>query len=160
MVGLLRLVIFAATMVSGGTTLAQGDGFRQAVKFHGKRLECIRPDGQPAPIKLKSPVASPGAEQGGRLFFNIPLLREFSPEVGWFIFYHECGHTYAGDSETEADNYAVYRAFMDGWLNDQTLRAICDSFGNGPAHGPYPAGQERCQNVLGYYDTLLLASRR
>ena len=75
------------------------------------------------------------------------LLARYSGAVQLFVFHHECGHTRVGESELEADCWAVGQGVRDGWLDRNGLAQVCRSFDNAPETDTHPSGKRRCANI-------------
>ena len=67
--------------------------------------------------------------------------------VRLFVFHHECGHHNVGESELDADCWAVDRGVRDGWLDAKGLDAVCRSFEDAPETDTHPSGRRRCRNL-------------
>jgi hypothetical protein len=67
--------------------------------------------------------------------------------VRLFVFTHECGHISVGDSELDADCFAVNRGVGDRWLDRKGLKEVCDSFEGAPETDTHPSAKRRCANL-------------
>ena len=65
-------------------------------------------------------------------------MNQQPPTVRLFVFNHECGHLSVGDSELDADCYAVNRGVREHWLDRKGLNQVCDSFEGVPKPIPIP----------------------
>ena len=88
-----------------------------------------------------------GLAAPGVVVFNPRLLNRWSDTVRLFVFTHECGHISVGDSELDADCYAVNRGVKDGWLDRKGLAQVCDSFEGAPETDTHPSAKRRCVNL-------------
>jgi hypothetical protein len=81
------------------------------------------------------------------LMLNPRLLSAYGKTVQLFVFHHECGHHHVGESELEADCWAVSRGVRDGWLDRTGLGEVCESFEDAPETSTHPSGRRRCANL-------------
>ncbi len=121
----------------------------EAVEIDGERLECPGSE-----IRINNSIPSEAAASSGYygrslIEINLRLVRQLSPAVQKFIFYHECGHNHGRLRELDADKFAITQAVTEGWLTESVARAICRSFGpmDAPASPPHPAPRVRCAQV-------------
>ena len=131
---------------------------RDSVNFGGKKLQCKDRSGRPVPLYYGDD-GSPGTafvneRDGSVIEFNPDILAEYSYEVQWFIFYHECGHIHIGGSELAADKYALGVAHREGWLTERVASRICDSFHNAPETSSHPSGRRRCRHIFERFNEL------
>jgi hypothetical protein len=130
-------------------TLAQkpaGDSY----EISGRTVHCgnVR-------IRTDRHLPSEGAAAPGLLLLNPRMLSEQPEIVRLFVFHHECGHHKVGDSELEADCWAVDRGVRDGWLDAKGLDAVCRSFEDAPESDSHPSGRRRCRNLNQCFSTVI-----
>lgn len=115
-----------------------GDGFELA----GRTVRCgnVR-------ILTDRRLPSEGAASPGLLLLNPRMLSEQPASVRLFVFHHECGHHNVGESELDADCWAVDRGVRDDWLDAKGLDAVCRSFEDAPETDTHPSGRRRCRNL-------------
>ena len=75
------------------------------------------------------------------------MMNQQPPTVRLFVFTHECGHITVGDSELDADCFAVNRGVSDRWLDRKGLKEVCDSFEGAPETDTHPSAKRRCANL-------------
>jgi hypothetical protein len=92
-------------------------------------------------------LPSEGAQAPGLLILNPDMLNEQPAIVRLFVFHHECGHHNVGDSELEADCWAVGKGVQEGWLDAKGLGQVCQSFEDAPETSTHPSGRRRCRNL-------------
>src|SRR5262249_35841800 len=92
-------------------------------------------------------LPSEGAEAPGVLILNPDMLNEQPAIVRLFVFHHECGHHNVGDSELEADCWAVGQGVREGGLDAKGLDQVCRSFEDAPETSTHPSGRRRCRNL-------------
>jgi hypothetical protein len=92
-------------------------------------------------------LPSEGAAAPGLLILNPRMLSEQPASVRLFVFHHECGHHNVGESELQADCWAIDRGVRDGWLDAKGLEAVCQSFEDAPETDTHPSGKRRCRNL-------------
>ena len=88
-----------------------------------------------------------GLAARGVVVFNPRLLGRQTDTVRLFVFHHECGHLHVGQSELEADCWAIGRGVREGWLDRTGLRAVCRSFDGMPETATHPSAKRRCRNL-------------
>lgn len=81
------------------------------------------------------------------IVLNTQILSRYSPQVRRFVFLHECGHVHVGGNELAADCWGLQQGLKEGSLNEQSLDAICKSWGNAPATDTHPSAKRRCANL-------------
>lgn len=117
------------------------------VEIAGRTLKCGN-----ARIYLDRDLPNMGMAEpfSKTIVLNPRALATESPEVRWFIFYHECGHIMGHLNEKKADTYAVKRASEEGWLTENVLAKICRSYGDmdEPASRTHPAPRDRCNSLM------------
>jgi hypothetical protein len=91
------------------------------------------------------------------LVLNPALLGRYSATVRMFVYHHECGHHHVGGDELGADCWAVKQGVSAGWLREQQLGEICNSFGNAKATATHPAALSRCRALRACYVAALKA---
>lgn len=113
-----------------------------SVEIAGRTLRCGN-------VRILSDrhLPSEGAAADGVLILNPRMLSEQPASVRLFVFHHECGHHNVGDSELEADCWAVDQGVRDGWLDAKGLDAVCQSFEDAPESDTHPSGKRRCRNL-------------
>jgi hypothetical protein len=124
--------------LASGCAEAADDSFELA----GRTVRCDN-----VRIRTDRSLPSEGAAAPGLLLLNPRMLSEQPATVRLFVFHHECGHHNVGDSELEADCWAVDRGVRDGWLDAKGLGAVCRSFEDAPETDSHPSGQRRCRNL-------------
>jgi hypothetical protein len=92
-------------------------------------------------------LPSEGAEAPGMLILNPDMLNAQPATVRLFVFHHECGHHNVGDSELQADCWAVGQGVREGWLDAKGLDQVCRSFEDAPETSTHPSGRRRCHNL-------------
>ncbi len=113
-----------------------------ALEIAGKEVTCSHNR-----LIVDNRLENEGMSDGRNIVINKKLLRQFSPEVQWFIFYHECGHSHVGRSELKADCWAIREGKRQGWLKEEHLKPICDSWEDAPATATHPSARRRCSNI-------------
>jgi hypothetical protein len=114
----------------------------RSVTLAGRKMNCGKAD-----IMIDRSLPSEGGAGETVLILNPNMLNQQPPTVRLFVFTHECGHISVGDSELDADCYAVNRGVRDGWLSRQGLREVCDSFEGAPETDTHPSAKRRCANL-------------
>ncbi len=114
----------------------------RSVTLAGRKMNCGKAD-----IMIDRELPSEGGAGETVLILNPNMLNQQPPTVRLFVFTHECGHITVGDSELDADCYAVNRGVKDGWLNRKGLREVCDSFEGAPETDTHPSAKRRCVNL-------------
>jgi len=92
------------------------------------------------------PQNSPGMYAPGVIILDPHVLRQEKLVVQKFVFFHECGQGFVGESEHAADCFAAKHGIRNGWLKETDIEAICLSF-VGPATFTHPSGKSRCGNI-------------
>jgi hypothetical protein len=111
----------------------------RSVTLAGRKMSCGKAD-----IMIDHTLPSEGGAGETILILNPSMLNQQPPTVRLFVFTHECGHISVGDSELEADCFAVHRGVREGWLNRKGLRQVCDSFEGAPETATHPSAKRRC----------------
>ncbi len=107
------------------------------------------------PTVLNSNFDSWGGSYPGFIIMNPRANRKLPTTVKMFIYAHECGHQFQGAGELRADNFAIRRGILWGWLqNDKGMDQICRFIRKIPADAVHPPGPERCQKMMVYYKAL------
>jgi hypothetical protein len=114
----------------------------RSVTLAGRKMNCGKAD-----IMIDRSLPSEGGAGETVLILNPNMLNQQPPTVRLFVFTHECGHLTVGDSELDADCFAVNRGVKDGWLNRNGLSEVCDSFEGAPETDTHPSAKRRCANL-------------
>jgi hypothetical protein len=114
----------------------------RSVTLAGRKMNCGKAD-----IMIDRSLPSEGGAGETVLILNPNMLNQQPPTVRLFVFTHECGHITVGDSELDADCYAVNRGVKDGWLDRKGLSEVCDSFEGAPETDTHPSAKRRCVNL-------------
>ena len=143
----LAALALALTSVAAGTVLplTPAAGQRAAndsVQLAGRTVRC-----KDVRIVTDRGLPSEGAEAPGVLILNPDMLNEQPAIVRLFVFHHECGHHNVGDSELQADCWAVGQGVREGWLDTKGLDQVCRSFEDAPETSTHPSGRRRCRNL-------------
>jgi hypothetical protein len=143
----LAVLALALTSVAAGATLlltpaaAQGAP-SDSVQLAGRTVRC-----KDVRVVTDRGLPSEGAQAPGVLILNPDMLNEQPAIVRLFVFHHECGHHNVGDSELEADCWAVGQGVREGWLDAKGLDQVCRSFEDAPETSTHPSGRRRCHNL-------------
>jgi len=113
-----------------------------SVTLAGRKLSCGKAD-----IMIDRELPSEGGAGDTVLILNPNMLNQQPPTVRLFVFTHECGHLTVGDSELDADCFAVNRGVRDRWLDRKGLSEVCDSFEGAPETDTHPSAKRRCANL-------------
>jgi hypothetical protein len=124
-----------------GPASAQREG-SDSVRIAGRMAQC-----KGARIVSDSNLPSEGAAAPGVVVLNPRLLNVLPGAVRLFVFSHECGHHAVGESELEADCWAVRQGVREGWLDAKGLVQVCESFEDAPPTATHPSGRKRCSNL-------------
>ena len=108
----------------------------------GRKLACGKAD-----IYVDRDLPSEGGAGDTILILNPDMMNQQPPTVRLFVFTHECGHLTVGDSELDADCFAVNRGVRDRWLDRKGLKEVCDSFEGAPETDTHPSAKRRCANL-------------
>jgi hypothetical protein len=109
-------------------------------------------------IVIDNSLPSEGGAMGDHVLLLNPRMLNQQPEiVRLFVFHHECGHTKVGDSELDADCFAVKQGVRDGWLDKSGLTQVCDSFEGVPETATHPSAARRCRNIDQCFATAVAA---
>lgn len=114
------------------------------VEVAGREVRC---DNVRTRLDRHLPNLGAAAPEARLMLLNPRLLARYSGAVQLFVFHHECGHTRVGESELEADCWAVGQGVRDGWLDRNGLAQVCRSFDNAPETDTHPSGKRRCANI-------------
>ncbi|MFA5899999.1 MAG: hypothetical protein WC829_12915 [Hyphomicrobium sp.] len=121
---------------------AEEEWVGRSVTLAGRKVSCGKAD-----IMIDRTLPSEGGAGDTVLILNPNMLNKQPPTVRLFVFTHECGHITVGDSELDADCYAVDHGVRDGWLNRNGLGEVCDSFEGAPETDTHPSAKRRCANL-------------
>ena len=143
----LAVLALALTSVAAGAVLLLSPAAAQtaandSVQLAGRTVRC-----KDVRIVTDRGLPSEGAEAPGMLILNPDMLNEQPAIVRLFVFHHECGHHNVGDSELEADCWAVAQGVREGWLDGKGLDQVCRSFEDAPETSTHPSGRRRCRNL-------------
>jgi hypothetical protein len=140
----LALLALALTSAVAGTVLpaAAQRAANNSVQLAGRTVRC-----KDVRIVTDRGIPSEGAQAPGVLILNPDMLNAQPATVRLFVFHHECGHHNVGDSELEADCWAVGQGVRDGWLDAKGLDQVCLSFEDAPETSTHPSGRRRCRNL-------------
>src|SRR6476661_4444785 len=94
----------------------------RSVTLAGHKLNCGKAD-----IYVDRDLPSEGGAGDTVLILNPDMMNQQPPIVRLFVFNHECGHLSVGDSELDADCYAVGHGVREHWLDRKGLDQVCDS---------------------------------
>jgi hypothetical protein len=144
---ILRLLPAAALSLAAAvpTTLpvhAEEEFVGRSVTLAGRKMNCGKAD-----IMIDRNLPSEGGAGETVLILNPNMLNQQPPTVRLFVFTHECGHIHVGDSELDADCYAVNRGVKEGWLNRKGLAEVCNSFEGAPETDTHPSAKRRCAHL-------------
>jgi len=143
----LAVLALALTSVATGpallfTSAAAQSAAGDSVQLAGRTVRC-----KDVRVVTDRGLPSEGAEAPGLLILNPDMLNEQPAIVRLFVFHHECGHHNVGDSELEADCWAVGQGVREGWLDAKGLGQVCQSFDDAPETSTHPSGRRRCRNL-------------
>ena len=143
----LAVLALALTSVAAGAVLPRTPAAAQraandSVQLAGRTVRC-----KDVRIVTDRGLPSEGAEAPGVLILNPDMLNEQPAIVRLFVFHHECGHHNVGESELEADCWAVGQGVREGWLDTKGLEEVCRSFEDAPETSTHPSGRRRCRNL-------------
>ena len=113
-----------------------------SVTLAGRKMNCGKAD-----IMIDRDLPSEGGAGDTILILNPNMLNQQPPTVRLFVFTHECGHITVGDSELDADCFAVNRGVKERWLDRKGLSEVCDSFEGAPETDTHPSAKRRCTNL-------------
>ncbi|MEI9901643.1 MAG: hypothetical protein WDN31_17755 [Hyphomicrobium sp.] len=122
----------------------------RSVTLAGRKMSCGKAD-----IMIDRDLPSEGGAGETVLILNPNMLNKQPPTVRLFVFKHECGHITVGDSELDADCYAVGYGVREGWLDRKGLDEVCDSFEGAPETDTHPSAKRRCANLNRCYSKAL-----
>jgi hypothetical protein len=143
----LAVLALALTSVAAGAALLLTPAAAQraasdSVQLAGRTVHCKN-----ARVVTDRGLPSEGAEAPGVIILNPDMLNEQPVIVRLFVFHHECGHHNVGESELEADCWAVGQGVREGWLDAKGLGQVCQSFEDAPETSTHPSGRRRCRNL-------------
>jgi len=131
----------AAPVSTGGSAHAE-EWVGRSVTVAGRKLACGKAD-----ILIDRELPSEGGAGDSTLILNPNMLNRLPSTVRLFVFNHECGHLTVGDSELDADCYAVGHGVRERWLDRKGLEQVCDSFEGAPETDTHPSAKRRCANL-------------
>lgn len=131
----------AASHFAVGTAHAE-EWVGRSVTLAGRKVSCGKAD-----ILIDHELPSEGGAGDTTLILNPNMLNQQPPTVRLFVFNHECGHISVGDSELDADCYAVNHGVREGWLDRKGVAQVCDSFEGAPETDTHPSAKRRCANL-------------
>jgi hypothetical protein len=82
-----------------------------------------------------------------------PILNSYPHGVIGFIFAHECAHFLGITDEQAADAWAIKTGRNQRWINQFTVRQICQSVYFSPGDWTHAPGPVRCQLMLHAFGT-------
>ena len=133
---------FALAPLALSTSASAEDWIGRSVTLAGRKLQCGR-----AEIMVDRELPSEGGAGDDFLILNPDMLNQQPSTVRLFVFSHECGHLSVGDSELDADCFAVKRGVREGWLDRKGLTQVCNSFEGAPETETHPSAARRCRNL-------------
>jgi hypothetical protein len=139
---LLPMALLGLAVPPCASTSAAEEWVGHSVTLAGRKMSCGKAD-----IMIDRELPSEGGAGDTVLILNPNMLNQQPPTVRLFVFTHECGHLSIGDSELDADCFAVNRGVRDGWLDRQGLAQVCDSFEGAPETDTHPSAKRRCKNL-------------
>jgi hypothetical protein len=110
-----------------------------SITLAGRKVACGKAD-----ILIDRELPSEGGAGDTTLILNPEMLKQQPPTVRLFVFSHECGHLSVGDSELDADCFAVGRGVREHWLDRRGLDQVCQSFDGAPETDSHPSAKRRC----------------
>jgi len=113
-----------------------------SITLAGRKVACGKAD-----ILIDRELPSEGGAGDTTLILNPEMLKQQPPTVRLFVFSHECGHLSVGDSELDADCFAVGRGVREHWLDRRGLDQVCQSFDGAPETESHPSAKRRCTNL-------------
>lgn len=114
-----------------------------SIEIAGHKAVCTN-----STIGINNRLPSEGMNlDGRRILLNLRLMKRWPNPVQLFVFYHECGHSFVGESELEADCWAVRNGIKQEWLKEENLPGICASWEGAPETDTHPSAQRRCRNL-------------
>ncbi|MEO8420047.1 MAG: hypothetical protein ABI457_02530 [Hyphomicrobium sp.] len=136
------LLGLAAAVPSTFSAHAEEKFVGRSVTLAGRKVTCGKAD-----IYVDRDLPSEGGAGDTILILNPDMMNQQPPTVRLFVFTHECGHISVGDSELDADCFAVKRGVSDRWLDRKGLNEVCDSFEGAPETDTHPSAKRRCANL-------------
>lgn len=136
------LIGLTAASTTPNPAHAEEEWVGRSVTLAGRKVSCGKAD-----IMIDRTLPSEGGAGETVLILNPNMLNKQPPTVRLFVFTHECGHITVGDSELDADCYAVDHGVRDGWLDNKGLSEVCDSFEGTPETDSHPSAKRRCANL-------------
>ncbi len=145
----LPILLLLPAVLMGLTAPLPVDGVAHAeewvghsVTLAGRKVACGKAD-----ILIDRELPSEGGAGDTTLILNPDMLNEQPATVRLFVFSHECGHLSGGDSELDADCFAVGRGVREHWLDRRGLDQVCQSFDGAPETESHPSAKRRCANL-------------
>ena len=130
------LVSLAAAIPASTSADAEEKLVGRSVTLAGRKVACGKAD-----IYVDRDLPSEGGAGDTILILNPDMMNQQPPTVRLFVFNHECGHLSVGDSELDADCYAVNRGVREHWLDRNGLNQVCDSFEGVPETDTHPSAK-------------------
>ena len=129
--------------LSVGVARAESENWvGHSITLAGHKMVCGKAD-----ILLDRELPSEGGAGDTTLILNPDMLNAQPPTVRLFVFTHECGHLTVGDSELDADCWAVGRGVREHWLDRRGLDQVCQSFDGAPETDTHPSAKRRCAHL-------------
>ena len=132
----------AAAVPTSFSAQAEEQLIGRSVTLAGRKVSCGKAD-----IYVDRDLPSEGGAGDTVLILNPDMMNQQPPTVRLFVFTHECGHISVGDSELDADCFAVNRGVRERWLDRKGLTEVCDSFEGAPETDTHPSAKRRCANL-------------
>lgn len=82
-----------------------------------------------------------------------PGIFSLPPVIQVFIYAHECGHHIVGNSESDADCWAIQTGRNQGWFSADDFRWLILYFGRSPGDWTHAPGPQRLQYMEACYNT-------
>ena len=146
-----KRIFFCASLLHGLTA------FTANIKLSGKLLECPRVN-----IRFDRNIPGPGfveisrySDEKSNMVLNPDILNQMPKMARWFVFNHECAHTFAGPDERKADLVAVDLSYRQGWMNQEAVNQICEDFRGQPGDGDHEDGDTRCRYISNRFKELI-----
>ena len=136
------LLSLAAAVPTSTSAVAGEQLMGRSVTLAGRKVSCGKAD-----IYVDHDLPSEGGAGDTVLILNPDMMNQQPPAVRLFVFSHECGHISGGDSELDADCFAVNRGVRERWLDRKGLTEVCDSFEGAPETDSHPSAKRRCANL-------------
>ncbi len=92
------------------------------------------------------------AMNNGQAILLNPMVMGGLPTVLKLYWYaHECGHSFVGADEVQADCWAIQTGRDQGWFPPQAFALLMQMFRNNPGDLRHPSGPDRVQYMLQCY---------